>query len=170
MQGDAGSRGSQDYQYSNVDSDIKLATELTNKTLKELFPEITVHQCPYQGFSGELNLKDQIRRGEDIPVQFLYEASDCRLFYTPAMIVDYAILWKAAADALWGNGTCVQGSTGQSSAGNVTQTDAIQASTASAMETSGAQSTAPAPYTGMGLRIAPTAFFGLVFGLVALVL
>jgi len=92
MQGDAGSRGSQDYEYSNVDSDIELATELTNKTVKELFPEITVQQCPYQGFSGELNLKDQIRRGEDISLQFLYEASDCRLFYTPAVIIDYTVL------------------------------------------------------------------------------
>lgn len=79
MQGDADSKGSQDYEYQSLDSDVSTATELANKTKKEIFPEINVQKRLYQLSSGELNLKDQIRRNEATPVQFLYEPSYCRL-------------------------------------------------------------------------------------------
>lgn len=61
------------------------------------------------------------------PLQFVYEAADCRLFYTPAMIQNVTNVWSAVAEVHWGgpNSTakCVAGSTnGQNSlsSGNTT--------------------------------------------------
>jgi hypothetical protein len=45
----------------------------------------------------------------------VYEAADCKLFYTLESLMAPAPLWKRAVDAKWGNGTCVTGSTGDPS-------------------------------------------------------
>lgn len=46
---------------------------------------------------------------DGIPAQFIYEEADCRIFYTPEMVVDVAAMWRAAADVAWGSKTCVAG-------------------------------------------------------------
>ena len=46
-----------------------------------------------------------------IPYQFLYEAANCKLFFTWEMARDVTAIWKAAASAAWGQGKCVKGST-----------------------------------------------------------
>ena len=65
------------------------------------------------------NLKNNIRSGDGslTPLQFVYEAADCRLWYTPKMINDISEVWRVAADAAWGKGNslCVEGSTGDPS-------------------------------------------------------
>ncbi|KAH8805410.1 hypothetical protein F5884DRAFT_708792 [Xylogone sp. PMI_703] len=43
----------------------------------------------------------------DVPTHFIYEAADCRLFYTPASLQKPQLNWAAAANAMWGNGKCV---------------------------------------------------------------
>ena len=51
--------------------------------------------------------------GEDdaiTPLQFVYEAADCRRFYTVENLVWPASAWVVAADAMLGNGSCVRGS------------------------------------------------------------
>jgi len=50
------------------------------------------------------------------PLEFIYEAADCRLFYTTASFLDPVNLWKMVIDAKWGKGKCVPGSTGHKSA------------------------------------------------------
>lgn len=70
-----------------------------------------------------VNLRNQVRKSDPVtPLQFVYEASDCRIWYTAANLKSYEVLWQNAADALWGNGSlCVSGSTNQpSSKQNVT--------------------------------------------------
>ena len=64
-----------------------------------------------RAFAG-VNLVNIIRRhdSEAIPVQFLYEAADCRIFTTEAMVHNVTNVWAAAADAMFGNGKCVEGS------------------------------------------------------------
>ena len=49
---------------------------------------------------------------DQIPAQFVYEAADCRVFYTPEMIVDVTTMWRTVADTTWGTGasSCVAGS------------------------------------------------------------
>jgi hypothetical protein len=45
------------------------------------------------------------------PLQFIYEAANCRLFYTYPDLQQVSSLWKRVYDTVWGNGTCVEGST-----------------------------------------------------------
>ncbi|KAK5048530.1 hypothetical protein LTR84_005620 [Exophiala bonariae] len=54
------------------------------------------------------------------PLQFVYEASDCRIWYTAEMIADITLLWERIADIAFRSGTdgvfdseyCIAGSTG----------------------------------------------------------
>jgi hypothetical protein len=63
--------------------------------------------------SASVNLRDQVRRGEHVPLQFAYEAADCRIWYTPQTIFNYTALWQYAADAIWTNASLrATGSTG----------------------------------------------------------
>lgn len=59
-----------------------------------------------------VNGRNAFRQGDDtgVPLQFKYEEADCRIFYTPAMVVDQTAVWKTVADAAWGDGGgCVAG-------------------------------------------------------------
>ncbi|KAI5461859.1 hypothetical protein BGZ63DRAFT_414491 [Mariannaea sp. PMI_226] len=52
--------------------------------------------------------------GDDLdgyPLQFQYQAANCRLFYTQAMTREVTEQWRAAASVAWKNGKCVRGST-----------------------------------------------------------
>ena len=67
--------------------------------------------------SGRVNFESNIREGDEsvTPLQFVYEAADCRFFYTAPMLQDQTLVWKQTYDLRWNNGTCVQGSTGHPS-------------------------------------------------------
>lgn len=68
--------------------------------------------------SMSVNLRDGIRDNDEsqTPLHFLYEPSDCRIFYTKAMTVDVTAIWKAVADtAFRGKNHCVAGSLGGNS-------------------------------------------------------
>jgi Peptidase family S41 len=66
---------------------------------------------------GAVNFRDQIRNHSDFPLHFLYEAADCRLFFTPASIKNVSALWDQVVDVTWnGKAGCVRGSTGHPSA------------------------------------------------------
>lgn len=67
--------------------------------------------------SGSVNYRNSIREGDEsvTPLQFVYEAADCRLFYTIETTLSQEAAWKAAYNANWGNGDCVPGSTGHPS-------------------------------------------------------
>lgn len=61
---------------------------------------------------NSLNVRDNIlpaNLADGIPAQFIFEAADCRIFYTPEMVVDVAAMWQAAADVAWGGKACVAG-------------------------------------------------------------
>jgi len=63
-----------------------------------------------------INLRDQIRKYQNVPVQFLYDAADYRIFYTAITWSDYAQLWTYAANAIFSNPKlCGPGSTGYAS-------------------------------------------------------
>ena len=104
MQALGGTRGALSYSADYLDSDISLFSiqpPLPNRNISTWIQ--------YAGFT----LRDQIRQGEDFPLQFAYEAADCRIYYTPNTFVNYPALWQYAADAIWKNSSlCVPGSTG----------------------------------------------------------
>jgi hypothetical protein len=59
---------------------------------------------PYKGNASDLG------QGE-VPLQFRYEAANCRLFYTWDMARDITALWKAVAGVAWRGRKCAPGST-----------------------------------------------------------
>lgn len=63
--------------------------------------------------SSRMQAQDQVRKGDKTgtPLQYIYEASDCRVFYTPATYADPDAAWKQAWDAFLDDGKCVDGST-----------------------------------------------------------
>jgi hypothetical protein len=62
--------------------------------------------------SGGVNFRNAYREGDDVtPLQFIYEAADCRLFYTAENYVYPATSWLAAANTMLNDGSCVEGST-----------------------------------------------------------
>ncbi len=74
------------------------------------------------GEGGRVNLINNIRVGDSsiTPLHFVYEAADCRIWYTKEMLSDPNFLWnRVASIALNNNGTrfnsplCIGGSTGQ---------------------------------------------------------
>ncbi|KAF2833676.1 hypothetical protein CC86DRAFT_339127 [Ophiobolus disseminans] len=63
--------------------------------------------------SSRAQSQDQVRKGDKsaTPLQFIYEAADCRVFYTPDTYADPDLAWKQAWDAHTDDSKCVQGST-----------------------------------------------------------
>lgn len=127
MQAPSGSRGALEYTTYELDSDISFAQTLLDQQGSpnaSFLPNRTNALEVYVTFAS-INLRDEVRRGDTAPLQFAYEAADCRIFYTPQTVYNYTALWQYAADAIWSNSTlCVTGSTGFATTGT-NQTDFV---------------------------------------------
>ncbi|QPH04751.1 hypothetical protein C2857_002008 [Epichloe festucae Fl1] len=55
----------------------------------------------------DLILRDNVNDG--VPAQFVYEAADCRLYWTAPMISDVTEVWKAAANSAFNGAKCAAG-------------------------------------------------------------
>ena len=113
MQIASGTRGVQIYLAQNIDDDISVA-ETFNVTTSDFLPDRNVDM--WIEFLS-VNLRDQIRREDSetdgTPVQFLYDAADCRIFYTADTLSNYNQLWRYAVRAIGDpSSLCVQGYTG----------------------------------------------------------
>ena len=113
MQTASGSRGAQFYTAELIDIDIS-AAESINASTNDLLPDRSVDTFIT---SIGINLRDQIRQDQpDVPVQFLYDAADCRIFYTAETWLNYTSLWIYAVNAIYSNpALCVPQSTGYAS-------------------------------------------------------
>ncbi|WQF90266.1 Putative Tail specific protease, ClpP/crotonase-like domain superfamily [Colletotrichum destructivum] len=67
--------------------------------------------------SSRAQSQDQIRKGDETatPLQYIYEAADCRIFYTAKSFADPVEAWKQVWSAYSDNSKCVEGSTGDKS-------------------------------------------------------
>ena len=109
MQAPSGTRGAAYYTSDSLDANMNYTT-LLNLTASTYLPDV-VKGVYISRLS--LNLRDQVRKDETIPVQFLYEPADCRIFYTMETVYNYTKLWKYAADAIWTQpDLCVPGPAG----------------------------------------------------------
>lgn len=85
---------------------------------KTAFATQLFKRSAYQGgrVAGGINLKDNLRQNDasGTPLEFMYEAADCRMFFTAAMVSDVTALWKGVADRMFKGDMdqCVKGSTG----------------------------------------------------------
>lgn len=118
IQAVGGVKGVNNYQFGLIQTlaqrAITISPELTNSSLRrDYFSDLPFNR---NGGSMAVNVRDGLRLNDTsgIALQFIYEEADCRLFYTPEMTVDITSVWRAAADAQWGNsGKCVSGGYGQ---------------------------------------------------------
>ena len=105
MQVMGGTRGALEYDVDSLDLDMYVAGEL-NSTVASILPADRNPEFNFNTVS--FNLRDQIRNNSNTPLQFTYEAADCRIFYTPSTYNNYTALWQYAADAIWSTPTlCV---------------------------------------------------------------
>lgn len=117
IQAVGGVKGTNDYPYSYIFSSIEEVfssgnssqQSYWNSTALGTYSELPLFRSP----SGPVvNSRDGIREGDvsETPLQFRYETADCRVFYTPDMVVDETSVWKTVADVVWNGGACVAGS------------------------------------------------------------
>ncbi|KAF2033429.1 hypothetical protein EK21DRAFT_58434 [Setomelanomma holmii] len=141
MQGVGGSKGSQrlgfDQFYQWAQRTIKISEELdgtavSNKIAQtavgiiynatQIYVRTTLPETGSSvlGYVNSLN-NERMNDSTSTPLEFIYEAADCRLFYTSASYINPVNLWQQVWDAKWGKGKCVPGSTGDKSAIGVQQ-------------------------------------------------
>ncbi|KAF4948809.1 hypothetical protein FGADI_9366 [Fusarium gaditjirri] len=64
--------------------------------------------------SGQVNFFNSYQNGDgDLPLQFQYQAADYRLYCTADNVFRSEITWESAKAAIWGNGSCIEGSMGR---------------------------------------------------------
>ncbi|KAL4889444.1 hypothetical protein BDV59DRAFT_210361 [Aspergillus ambiguus] len=110
MQAPSGTRGAASYDIRQMDLDIHNALLINNATP----PFLPDRRLEFFLSSASVNLRDQIRRNDPskTPLQFRYEAADCRIFFTPKTWYNYTQLWNYAAEAAWHNpALCIANST-----------------------------------------------------------
>ena len=119
MQAPSGARGAEFYSFADINFDIRVA-EIMSTTAGDSLPKR--EEDMMISYAG-INLRDQIRKNENVPLQFVYEAANCRIFFTPQTFHDFSKLWHYAADAIWSKPElCIKGSTGYTSGSDTTNT------------------------------------------------
>jgi len=88
------------------------ATVPTNQKLQQL-ANITQLTRRIVSQGTRVQTQDQLRKGDKTgtPLQYIYEAADCKIFYTQATWLGQEAAWKAAFDAFQDDSKCVEGST-----------------------------------------------------------
>lgn len=122
MQAVGGSRGARVYDSSQLDDDFNFVSDTIHNST-------AAAQLPSRSDSGMwittagINIRDQVRAKDTTPLQFKYEAADCRIYYTLDNVFNTTRLWRDAAKATWDDRSlCVTGSIGFPSARNTTST------------------------------------------------
>ena len=116
MQVMGGVRGAQSLSYETIDSIVEAAdyqalTADQQELAKTAVPNAAA--LPWYLAGGNVNLRDSYQEGDDhLPLQFTYQASDCRLFYTAKSLDDPSETWAQAKAAVWGDKDCVSNSKG----------------------------------------------------------
>ncbi|KAJ4286663.1 hypothetical protein N0V90_012915 [Kalmusia sp. IMI 367209] len=111
MQATGGTRGARGYSIFNLDLDMQHArafAEESNQTITSLPERVNSLFI----LSAGVNLRDTIRKGQVLPLQFMYDAADCRLYFTEKTLFNHTALWLHAAEAIQSpDNLCVPGST-----------------------------------------------------------
>lgn len=122
MQAVGGSRGAAAYSADALDYDF----DQVNKTLHDMdaFSRLPSREgnSMWTNYLG-ITLRNQVRQGDPTPLQFLFQAADCRIYYTLENIYNMSQLWRDAAHSTWIDPSrCVNDSTGYPTARNTTST------------------------------------------------
>ncbi|KAF2636218.1 hypothetical protein P280DRAFT_473346 [Massarina eburnea CBS 473.64] len=121
MQAAGGNRGAAIYTTVDLDSDIEVALNIDPFVEENTAAALPAVREPGMSIQyATINLRDQIRKGDTTPLQFKYEAADCRIYYTLANLYNTTRLWHDVAAASKDKSRCVEGSTGFSTTNNTT--------------------------------------------------
>jgi len=122
MQAVGGSRGARVYHASQLDEDFAFVSDtINNSTAAARLPSRL--DTGIWVTDATINIRDQVRANDTTPLQFKYEAADCRIYYTLDNVFNTTRLWNDVAKAAWDDRSlCVPGSTGFPSARNTTST------------------------------------------------
>ncbi|KAJ5366114.1 hypothetical protein N7541_000055, partial [Penicillium brevicompactum] len=125
-----GSKGGQYWSLVTVSHYIEKAREIAVNASGAGFPILSADELarflelappPLTGFpiridsrgGSGVNFRNEYdEKDPTTPLQFVYEAADCRLFWTAENYVFPESWWVAAADAMFGDSTCVEESDG----------------------------------------------------------
>ncbi|QIW97697.1 hypothetical protein AMS68_003215 [Peltaster fructicola] len=122
MQGVGGTKGAEVYTLAtfvgHLNATITRANSTAQARLLELSSDfqgsgtMTLFSRSFEGQGVRMNMQNNIRINDSTitPLHYIYEAADCRFFYTAGMLMNQALSWKRVYDIAWRNGTCVPGS------------------------------------------------------------
>ncbi|CAG8416334.1 unnamed protein product [Penicillium salamii] len=126
MQGMGGVKGSQVYRLKDISDIVEIATPVIQENsnssdpivapedmdhFNDIFP-IPLSDFPLTLTTGFVNLLNAFKpTNHSLPRQFIYEAAECRRYFTLDNIIAPETLWASAADAMFYGGDCVPGST-----------------------------------------------------------
>lgn len=116
MQTASGNRGARVYDAESLDYDFLEVKD----TMEDAEAAARLPERDDRGMwinSAGFNIRDKVREedegSERIPLQFRYEAADCRIYYTLKNVYNMTRLWRDAAAAAWTDPSlCVEDSTG----------------------------------------------------------
>lgn len=104
MQAIAGTEGSQVYKFSEFIRDSKLIAQKFPKVAaryKSILPGEFPLRAIGDGELGSVNMRNAIRKGQSVPLAYLYEKADVHFQMTRAMVFDAAEIWKEAFRRAW---------------------------------------------------------------------
>lgn len=117
MQGVGGVKGANVYTFSHIFSVVQSAISYADKmSMQNLNNTALARYTPLalaRSTHASVNSRDGIRKNDNqqTPWQFLYEPTECRIFYTKQMVLDQSAVWRTVADTVWGKGNaCIAGS------------------------------------------------------------
>ncbi len=109
----AASKGSQVLKFSIIREFTTIAAQSSNlTTLPAGLPSREDPPLVSNADYGSFNMRNAYAVDRpDMPLQFVYEAANCRRFYTSDTLADMTTLWGSLADVAWHGAKCVSGST-----------------------------------------------------------
>lgn len=122
MQGVGGVKGGQSLGINYINAYIQQANQLILESLNTSSPLLTAEEWKQFNesspgtqisfaWSGNVNLRNEYDPDDDqTPLQFKYEAAECRRFYTLENYLQRETVWRDAAQSMFGDGGCVKGS------------------------------------------------------------
>lgn len=125
MQSVGGVKGGQSLGINYINGYIQQANKLIQDAANTSSPLLTSSEwtvfnasspslAPSFAWSGSVNLRNEYDPDDDqTPLQFVYEAAECRRFYTIENYLQRETVWQAAAMAMFGGAGCVEGSMGE---------------------------------------------------------
>ena len=115
MQALGATKGAQSIGWSNIYAWVNSTLGILTAN-NQTGPDVTVleqyNMLPLERASAaSVNFRDQLRQGDadETPLQFVYEAADCRILNTKPMLINITALWKEVYDVAWGGKKCLVG-------------------------------------------------------------